>query len=171
MEKERLDMNQNNPFGSPGQAPAFSGLDDAQAFGPELNAGTTWYEVDHCEAFDQQFGLTFVAHVKVLASDNPDNVPGKIYRLKRGGLTKNQYQEANMAKLKTWLASMLGVDPAQPPSPGETWQQVAMASVQNDGTALRGCRGKVIGTPARSKEQREYVKWKYLPYTNPNAGA
>lgn len=177
-------MNQSNPFGNPHKSPGdFSGLDDAQAFGPELGPGTTWYEIHKCDSYDAGFGLVFVAEVKVEASDNPDNVPEKIYRLKRSGLTKNQYQESNMAKLKAWLATLLGVDPSMPPSPGETWADLANQAVATkeeaqengwtvpmvDGGTLRGVKGKVYGEETVSKNGNSFVKWKYLPYSDPNA--
>lgn len=152
-------------FGNSAASPSpFAGLDEASVGTPKLQAGDSLIEIVKCEYDDGQFGLSFHAHVRVLESTNPLNQAGKVYRWTRGGLTKNQYQEGNMARLKEFLAACFSVSPAEPPGPDQSWLDVVTLAVQGEGVALAGCRVVLKGEDKKSAGNgNAYVKWKAFP--------
>ena len=107
----------------------FDGLDNATPQGntKTIGDGRATVQVLGCEAIDNgRNGVSFIALIKILESDNSEDPVDCIRKIAINGLTMPARREIALGTLKSFLAAVVNADPdSQTPCEGYTWQTLA----------------------------------------------
>jgi hypothetical protein len=141
------------------------GLNEAVPGGntPTLSDGLRVVEVQALTLHDGFFGLSFIAEVKVLESDDNKDPVSSERKISIGGLDDRMRQEMSYGAVKSLLAALVDVDPfAAKPDDDYTWEEFADEAVQDD-QPLAGCKIAVDSLTKTSKAGHQYKVWNFEP--------
>ena len=136
-------------------------MSQTQETSPKLKGGNHVLVIDNLKLFRGQFGLTFVAEMTVESTvGNPMVEAGQQVAWSRTGLddAKPVDRNRNMGQVKSFFAAMLGLDPKQPPSHGQNWDQIMNEAILNDGEPCRGMRLADTATDTQSRAGNPFTK-------------
>lgn len=161
-------MNQPT-FGNNAAPPAaFAGMDGAVADdnAPKLTEGNHVVAIRCLKLFVGNYGLTFAAEMEIVSTaGNPMHEAGQAVAYTRTGLddARPVDRNRNMGQVKSFFAALFGMDPAQPPGPGQTWDQVMNEAISGEGTACAGMQVSTVAVPKVSKAGNAYTKHAWAP--------
>lgn len=147
-------MNQNQPAA----APSFAGLDGAEVQDrkPDIPPGTHTATIRNCRLTQtREAGLAFFAEVEI---------GGACYAWKQFGIgADTDGGRLKRANIKQFFASVFNRNPAEPPAPGSTWDQVGTEACAGDGTALAGYSLVVTAERSIARNGKEFTKCTWGP--------